>query len=319
MLYGSWGKILEIDVKRKITRAIKPSEDIYSKFLGGRGLGVYLYTQYASPLNGCALSEGNPIIITTGPLTGTPVSTAGRAAMTSRSPLTGTIFTSSSGGISGASLKFTGYDALVITGKSEKPAYIYISDNEIGIEDAAALWGKNTIETTQKLKEKYSEYSSIISIGPAGENQVLFASVITDGARGFGRGGLGAVWGYKNIKALVIKKGREKPRIKEKEKLKSLVYEANKSIKQNPVTSKALPELGSSFMLDVVYFDRALPVKNFSVNTFPTIDRIGSTALQEEIFESSISCWGCPISCGRISHDSNGKISEGPSLRLSGL
>ncbi|HNR64997.1 MAG TPA: aldehyde ferredoxin oxidoreductase family protein, partial [Atribacterota bacterium] len=275
-------------------------------------LGVYLYTQYASPLNGYALSEGNPIIITTGPLTGTPVPTAGRAAMTSRSPLTGTIFTSSSGGISGASLKFTGYDALVIIGKSEKPVYIYISDNEIGIEDATALWGKNTIETTQNLKEKYSGYSSIISIGPAGENQVLFASVITDGARGFGRGGLGTVWGYKNIKALVIKKGRKKPRIKDKEKLKNVVYEANKSIKQNPVTSKALPELGSSFMLDVVYFDRALPVKNFSDNRFPTIDRIGSTALQEEIFENSISCWGCPISCGRICHDNEDKVSEGP-------
>ncbi len=312
MFYGSWGRILEIDVKRKKTRIVKLSEEIYYKFLGGRGLGVYLYTQYARPLNGCALSEGNPIIITTGPLTGTSAPTAGRAAMTSRSPLTGTIFTSSSGGIFGASLKFTGYDAAVIIGKSEKPVYIYISDNEIGIEDAAALWGKNTVETTQKLKEKYSEKSSIISIGPAGESQVLFASVITDGVRGFGRGGLGAVWGYKNVKAMVVKKSRKKPLIKEKDKLKSVVYEANKSIKQNPVTSKALPEFGSSFMLDVVYFDRALPVKNFSDNSFPAIDKIGSTALQEEIFEKSISCWGCPISCGRISHDSEGKVSEGP-------
>lgn len=312
MFYGSWGRILEIDVNRKKTRIVKPSEEIYNKFLGGRGLGVYLYTQYARPLNGCALSEGNPIIITTGPLTGTSAPTAGRAAMTSRSPLTGTIFTSSSGGIFGASLKFTGYDAAVIIGKSEKPVYIYISDNEIGIEDAAALWGKNTVETTQKLKEKYSEKSSIISIGPAGESQVLFASVITDGVRGFGRGGLGAVWGYKNVKAMVVKKSRKKPLIKEKDKLKSVVYEANKSIKQNPVTSKALPEFGSSFMLDVVYFDRALPVKNFSDNSFPAIDKIGSTALQEEIFEKSISCWGCPISCGRISHDSEGKVSEGP-------
>lgn len=312
MFYGSWGRILEIDVKRKKTRIVKLSEEIYYKFLGGRGLGVYLYTQYARPLNGCALSEGNPIIITTGPLTGTSAPTAGRAAMTSRSPLTGTIFTSSSGGIFGASLKFTGYDAAVIIGKSEKPVYIYISDNEVGIEDAAVLWGKNTVETTQKLKEKYSEKSSIISIGPAGESQVLFASVITDGVRGFGRGGLGAVWGYKNVKAMVVKKSRKKPLIKEKDKLKSVVYEANKSIKQNPVTSKALPEFGSSFMLDVVYFDRALPVKNFSDNSFPAIDKIGSTALQEEIFEKSISCWGCPISCGRISHDSEGKVSEGP-------
>jgi aldehyde:ferredoxin oxidoreductase len=196
-------------------------------------------------------------------------------------------------------------------GKSEKPLYIYISDKEIKLENAVALWGKDTTETTEKLRRKYSKRSSVISIGPAGENQILFAGVITDGARGFGRGGLGAVWGYKNIKALVVN-GRKKTPVQAKNKLKSMVYEANKSIKQNPITAKALPELGSSFMLDVVYFDGALPVKNFSSNQFTGIGLVSSTVLQEEILEGTISCWGCPISCGRISHDNKGKISEGP-------
>jgi aldehyde:ferredoxin oxidoreductase len=311
MFYGSWGRILEVDVEKRITKVVELPEDIFNKFLGGRGLGVYLYTQYARPIDSQPLSEANPIIISTGPLTGTAAPTAGRAAMTSRSPLTKTIFTSNSGGAFGALLKFTGYDAIVILGKSEKPLYIYISDKEIRLENAAALWGKSTTETTEKLKSKYSKTSSVISIGQAGEKQVLYASVISDGARGFGRGGLGAVWGYKNIKALVVN-GFKKPLIKDKNKLKNVVYEANRSIKQNPVTSKALPELGSSFMLDVVYFDRALPVKNFSTNLFSEIARVGSAVLKEEIFERSTACWGCPISCGRISHDSKGKISEGP-------
>ena len=311
MIYGIWGKILEIDIKKKTTKIVKLPEDISNKFLGGRGLGVCLYTQYARPIDNPPLSEGNPIIIATGPLTGTPAPTAGRAAMTSRSPLTKTIFTSNSGGTFGALLKFTGYDAIVILGKSEKPLYIYISDKEIKLENAVALWGKDTTETTEKLRRKYSKRSSVISIGPAGENQILFAGVITDGARGFGRGGLGAVWGYKNIKALVVN-GRKKTPVQAKNKLKSMVYEANKSIKQNPITAKALPELGSSFMLDVVYFDGALPVKNFSSNQFTGIGLVSSTVLQEEILEGTISCWGCPISCGRISHDNKGKISEGP-------
>ena len=102
---------------------------------------------------------------------------------------------------------------------------------EINIIDATHLWGKNTLATTCILQEKYSKMSSVISIGPAGENHVLFASVITDGARGFGRGGIGALWGYKKIKAIVVK-GRKKPNIKDRAKLKGVLYEADKSIKQ---------------------------------------------------------------------------------------
>ncbi len=311
MFYGSWGRILEIDLKSKKTKIIELSEDIYNKFLGGRGLGVYLYTQYAQPWDNNPLSEKNPIIISNGPLTGTSAPTAGRAVMTSRSPLTGTIFTSNSGGIFGALLKFTGYDAVIILGKSEQPIVIYLSDKEIEMLDATNLWGKGTTEVTEQIKAIYSKASSVLSIGKAGENGVLFASVITDGARGFGRGGLGAVWGYKNLKALVVS-GKQKPRIKEKDKLTSVVYEAHKSIKQNPVTSKALSELGTSFMLDVVYFERALPVKNFSTNQFSGIEQVGSSALQEEILVKSSTCWGCPIFCGRISRDNEGKIAHGP-------
>lgn len=311
MFYGSWGRILEIDIKRKKTKIVELQADVYNKFLGGRGLGVYLYTRYAQPYNCEPFSEENPIIICTGPLTGTLAPTAGRATMTSRSPLTRTIFTSNSGGIFGALFKFTGYDAVVILGKSEQPIIIYINDRETKIENAKTLWGNNTCQTTQKIKAQFSKASSVLSIGPAGENRVLFASVITDGARGFGRGGLGAVWGYKNIKALIVS-GKQKPKIKQKDKLPSVVYEAHKSIKQNPITSKALPELGTSFILDVVYFDRALPVKNFSTNQFSGILSTGSSALQEKIFERHSSCWGCPIFCGRVSRDIDGKISEGP-------
>ena len=311
MFYGSWGRILEIDINKKTIRVIELPENIYDWFLGGRGLGAYFYTQYARPWDLPPLSAENPLIIATGPLTGTSAPTSGRATMTARSPLTKTIFTSNSGGLFGARLKFTGYDAVIILGKSAKPIYISINEKEIKIEDAASLWGKSTTDTTQKLKEQYTKTASVLSIGPAGENGVLFASVIADGARGFGRGGLGAVWGSKNLKALVVN-GRKKPRIKAKDKLRSVLYEAHKAIKQNPVTSQALPELGTSFIMDVAYFEGALPIKNFSTNQFIGIERVGSAALQNEIMERKTSCWGCPIFCGRLSRDSDGNISEGP-------
>ncbi len=311
MLYGCWGRILEIDLNNKKTRVVELANDIYQKYLGGRGLGVYLYSEYAKEYRRDPMSEDNPIIISTGPLTGTPAPTAGRVSLTTRSPLTNTIFSSNNGGKFGAILKFTGFDAIVILGKAEKPVYIFVSDEEINIIDATHLWGKNTLATTCILQEKYSKMSSVISIGPAGENHVLFASVITDGARGFGRGGIGALWGYKKIKAIVVK-GRKKPNIKDRAKLKGVLYEADKSIKQNPVTSKALPELGTSFLLDVVYFDHALPIKNFSINKFPQIECLNSTVLQEKIFKESFSCWGCPISCGKIGLDSEGVITKAP-------
>lgn len=311
MLYGSWGKVLEIDIGRRETEVIKLPEEIYNRFIGGRGLGVYLYTKYARPLEVDPLSAGNPIIIATGPLTGCKVPAAGWASMTSRSPLTRTIFTSNSGGVFGALLKFTGYDAIIISGRSDKPVYIYLNEKEIRIEDALPLWGKNTQEVSNSLKKKYSSQSSVASIGQAGERQVLFASVITDGGRGFCRGGLGAIWGYKNLKAIVVQ-GSQKPRVREKEKLNDLVYEAEKSIKQNPITSKALPELGTSFILDVLNFEKALPVKNFSENKIPFPVQIGSSALQENILVKTSSCWRCPIFCGRVSKDCDGKIAEGP-------
>ncbi|HPK86789.1 MAG TPA: aldehyde ferredoxin oxidoreductase N-terminal domain-containing protein, partial [Atribacterota bacterium] len=170
-------------------------------------------------------------------------------------------------GAFGARFKFTGYDAIVIKGRSAKPVYVYINDKEIKIEDATLLWCKSTVDTTENLKTQYAKTASVLSIGPAGENGVLYASVVADGARGFGRGGLGAIWGSKNLKALVAD-GKSKPRIKEPNKLKNVVYEAQKAIKQNPFTSQALPELGSSFIIDVLNFEQALPFKNFSARQF---------------------------------------------------
>ena len=147
--------------------------------LGGRGLGAYFYTQYARPWD-LPLYQQKPLIIATGPLTGTSAPTSGRATMTARSPLTKTIFTSNSGGLFGARLKFTGYDAVIILGKSAKPIYISINEKEIKIEDAASLWGKSTTDTTQKLKEQYTKTASVLSIGQP-VKMGFFARVIADG------------------------------------------------------------------------------------------------------------------------------------------
>ncbi|MDI3473639.1 MAG: aldehyde:ferredoxin oxidoreductase, partial [Thermotogaceae bacterium] len=220
---GYWGKIAEVDLSNRKVEFKEIEYDILKKYIGGRGLGAYLYTKYAPEIDVDPLSEKNPIIIATGPLTGTPASTAGRISATTRSPLTGTILDSNAGGMFGAPFKYSGIDAMVILGKSEKPVYILINDDQISIEDASNLWGKGTGETTKELKEKH-KVMSVISIGPAAENGVLYGSVMVDGDRGFGRGGLGTVWASKKLKAIAVR-GTRRPEINSPEDFKNVHYE----------------------------------------------------------------------------------------------
>jgi len=310
-MYGYWGRLLEVDLESRTAKERSISQDVLYKFLGGRGFAVYLYTQYVPELNVDPLSPQNPIILATGPLTGTQTPTAGRATITMRSPLTGTIFTGNAGGIFGALMKFTGYDALVITGSSEQPVYLYVSDEGIEIKSAEDLWGKSTKEVTKLLKDRHSRASAVLTIGVGGERGVLFSSVLVDGERGFGRGGVGAVWGAKKLKAIVVK-GRKKVTVADMERFKQVLYEADKSIKQSPLTSKALPSMGTSYTMDIAYNAGALPIKNFSQTEFEGLEKVDSKGLKEGPFIRATACWGCPIRCGRISRDSDGNIGEGP-------
>ncbi len=310
-MYGYWGKSLEVDLTTQTVREKDLPEDILYKFLGGRGLGVYLYTQYTPNLNVGPLSAENPIILATGPLTGTQTPTAGRATMTMRSPLTGTIFTGNAGGIFGALMKFTGYDAIIITGSANRPVYLYISDEGVEINSAEELWGKSTKEVTKLLKDRYTRASAVLTIGIGGENGVLFSSILVDGERGFGRGGVGAVWGAKKLKAVVVK-GKRKVTVADQQRFKSVLYEANKSIKQSPLTSKALPSMGTSYTMDIAYNAGALPIRNFSQTVFEGLEKVDSKGLKDGPFIRATACWGCPIRCGRISRDSDGNVGEGP-------
>jgi aldehyde:ferredoxin oxidoreductase len=201
-MHGWMGKVVKIDLSSGKQEPVEIGDDLRRRYLGGRGLGVKLYTQLCDEKTD-PFSEENALIFLTGPLTGT-VLTGGRYQIVSRSPLTTTICDSSSGGTFGAALKRTGLDGIVVVGKADKPVYLLITDDGIQIKDAAHLWGKDTQATKKALLDEHSSKACVASIGPAGENRVLFAAVMNDKDRAAGRGGMGAVMGSKNLKAVVV-------------------------------------------------------------------------------------------------------------------
>ncbi|MEM0313534.1 MAG: aldehyde ferredoxin oxidoreductase N-terminal domain-containing protein [Candidatus Bathyarchaeia archaeon] len=191
---GYCGRILRIDLSKREIIGEEIDDKIAYNFIGGRGYSAWiLYSELNPKVD--PLSEENKIIFMAGPFTGTDVPGSGRISISSKSPLTGTIFDSSMGGSFGAYLKAAGYDGLILSGSSEKPVYLVISKDGANIEDANSIWGKSTRKTEEELRTKYPA-SSIAEIGPAGENMVLLANIMSDG-RAAGRGGLGAVLGCK--------------------------------------------------------------------------------------------------------------------------
>jgi len=307
-MFGWMDKIVKIDVSNGKQEVIQVSDEIRRKYLGGRGLGVKLYSDMCSA-DIDPLSAENPIIFLTGPLTGL-FPTAGRYQVISRSPQTGTICDSSSGGVFGNVLKKTGFDGFVITGKSEKPIYLLITDDKIEIKDASHLWGKNTQQTRKALQEIYSKKASVASIGPAGENQVLYSAIMNDKDRAAGRGGLGAILGSKNMKAIVAIGTKEIP-VADPEELKTLLTKISRLIDKNPVTGKSLNLLGTSVLVNVVNAHGMFPTDNFKRGVFNDAEGISGEKIAEVLLQKRSACFKCPIACGRTTKTAN-KSGEGP-------
>lgn len=293
-MYGWMGKILDIDLTTHSIEVKGLPLDLAQKYLGGRGLGARLVWDSVPPTTD-PLSPKNILVFATGPLTATQAPATGRASLSTKSPLTGTIHDSNVGGSFGVKLKQAGYDALIIRGKAHKPVYLSLSKNGVEIKEVPELWGKDTFFTLKALKQ--GDNSSVICIGPAGENLVRYAAIIADGRRAFGRGGVGAVMGSKNLKAIVVE-GSKKPRIADPEQFDFVVYEARKQIKANPITSKGLPQFGTSMLVNILNEIGAFPTRNYQEPYFEGAENISGEALERLLFKRT-ACWGCPIGCGR--------------------
>jgi len=296
---GYMGKFLRVNLTDGTIKEEKISDEVLKMFIGGRGLGVkILYDELKPGVD--PLSPENKIVILTGPLTGTAAPSSGRWCSVTKSPLTGTIHDSHSGGYFGPELKFAGFDGVIIEGASEKPVYIWIHDGEAELRDASHLWGKDTHDTTDMIcKELGDEKIKVACIGPAGENLVKIAGIINDKHRAAGRGGHGAVLGSKKLKAIAVR-GTQRVPITSEEAFREAVRRALDKIKESAVTSQSLPAYGTAVLVNIINEQGLFPTRNFQTGVFPTASRISGETMAETILVKKKPCWGCPIACGRV-------------------
>ncbi len=303
------GKNLTVDLDREKVTINETDQEMARKFLGGRGFGTTILFEALEP-GVDPLSEENLIVLAVGPLTGAPAPTPGRFSASTKSPLTGTITDSNCGGDWGPEFKRTGYDYLVLKGSSSAPVYLKIADGEVEIEEASDLWGKKTSETTEILEERHGDGVTVLTIGPAGENQVRYSTAMT-GHSALGRGGLGAVFGSKNVKAVVVE-GSKKVDYADRDRLKFVNKEAARNINQSPITSRAYPQFGTAVLMNVINEAGMLPKNNYrNAEILDEVEGVSGEAISEEILDGQTGCWGCMIRCKRDTSLSDAS-GEGP-------
>lgn len=305
---GWMGKIVALDLGNGKQETIPVDDATLRRYIGGRGLGVRLYSDFC-PDAIDPLAENNHLIFMTGPLTGT-LMTSGRYQIISRSPLTGTICDSSSGGTFGAALKSAGIDGLVIRGRAPKPVYLWVHEGGVEIRDAAAFQGLDTQKTQKAIQAETSSKASVACIGPAGENLVLFAAVMNDRDRAAGRGGMGAIMGSKNLKAIAAG-GSRTVAIADPAGYKDLAGRLDRMVDKNPVTGKSLQVLGTSVLVNIINAHGMYPTENFRRGVFNDAEGTSGEKIAETILLRQSACFKCPIGCGRTTKtkDKNG---EGP-------
>jgi aldehyde:ferredoxin oxidoreductase len=274
-------------------------------YLGQRGLGSKYLVEEVEPTVD-ALSPDNKLIIATGPLTATTAPTGGRSSAITKSPLTGAIAASNTGGMFGAELKLAGYDLLIIEGRSELPVFLHIHNDEVEILPAEHLWGRTVWETEPAIRQQLrDERYKIASIGRAGELGVLFACIVNDIDRAFGRSGVGTVMGSKNLKAIAVL-GSKGVSVNDPVAFQAAVTTTSLELRQNPVR-KRFTDRGTHNMMDVTHKFGALPTRNARDTQFEGIAGVNADAIRiprrsdrKPSLVGNKACFACTIACGRM-------------------
>jgi aldehyde:ferredoxin oxidoreductase len=319
------GKVLSVDLTKGEIREDPLRFDWAEQFIGGKGLGIrYLYDLIKPGVD--AFAPENPIILMTGPLTGSVASTMSRMANVTKSPLSGTMSDSHSGGYFPAELKFAGFDGVIIKGRSPKPVHLAIKDGKAELRDASHLWGKDVFETTDLVVREsgenprhYADGTKVGCIGLAGENRVRFAAIAYDKHHFAGRGGTGAVMGSKNLKAISARgtKQAKALTINSEPAFLTMVREViKKDIRENP-DEEMLIKTGTPGIVALSQGAGLLPTRNFQTGTFAQAGQIDADALHDQILvRHTTTCYSCSIGCRNMTKNKDGKYAglegEGP-------
>ncbi|HHX27197.1 MAG TPA: aldehyde ferredoxin oxidoreductase family protein [Firmicutes bacterium] len=296
-MYGWIGKLARIDLTKKSVVVEDLDPKMAEEYIGARGLGTKILCKEVKPGTD-PFSPDNKLIFATGPLTGTGAISSGRYNVITKSPLTGYIAASNSGGYFPAEIKYAGFDAFIFEGKADEPVYVWVNNGKVEIRCAKHVWGKDTSETTDILVAETDPDAKVACIGPAGENQVLFSCVINDKGRAAGRSGVGAVMGSKNLKAVVVR-GTGDVKISDMKAFREAMAASFKKIREHPVTSQGLPTYGTPVLVNVVNQHGAFPTRNFQTGVFDRAEKISGETLSETLLVRKRACFACPIACGR--------------------
>ncbi len=307
---GYHNKLLRINLTDHSYKIEEIPEDILQKYIGGRGLGVKLLFDEL-PAKTDPLSPENKLMFVTAPLHGSNAATASRFSVVCKSPLTGGIGETNSGGHFGVDFKNTGYDVLIFEGKSEKPCYLFLNGETVELRDAQKFWGKKADITTDLLLEETDSKAGVACIGPAGERGSLISTIVNDKGHHSGRTGVGAVMGSKNLKAVVVKGSKETP-YNNAETLKDAKKEWQTFIGEAPLTKNALKEYGTPALVNTINSRGSFPTKNFQEGFFANAESISGETIKELYYVKSQPCKACTIGCAHLTRtpDREGKGPE---------
>src|SRR5512136_2697997 len=304
-MFSYAGRILRVNLSTGKIETEPMGEEMAKNYIGGIGLGIRLLVDNLKQGTD-AFSPDNPLIFVTGPLSGTMGPTAGNGyAVVSKSPATGGVAEAKAHGFFGPDLKRAGYDAVIITGKAEKPVYLWIDDDNVQLMDAASLWGKSPHETDVAIRKDLGDYYIRVSaIGPAGEKLCRFAAIINDEFRAIGRTGMGAVMGSKNLKALAVR-GTRDVNVADLEGFKEFIKMIHERMK-GPATKK-YKTLGTPENVLVLNSLAALATRNWTNATFEGAQKVSGEYLNEHFVKKIVGCATCGMRCDHIA-----VVPEGP-------
>lgn len=304
MWYGWTGNVLRVNLSQPLVTVEVLDRSSAENFIGGRGLGVkYLYDEIDPAVD--ALSPNNKLIFVTGPLTGTGAPGGSRYMVVAKGPLTDAIAESSAGGAFATAIKYAGYDMIILEGKASKPVYLWINNDQVELRDAAHLMGNSSTETESSIIAETDPDAKVACIGPAGENLVLFACIMSDMGRASGRSGVGAVMGSKNLKAIAIR-GTNGLKVADNEAfLKAMMgaYEA-----MDNEDTEHFHQYGTPSVLALVKEFGSLPTRNFQTGVNPLWEKISGDNLAATIatrHNMGLACPACPVGCGRVTKVTN--------------
>ena len=309
MAYGYHGRILHINLTEGSTEIEQPDEEFYRTYMGGSAMGAYYLLKHTPP-HSDPLGPENTLSVMIGVLTGAPISGQSRVSVTAKSPVSGMADASEAGGFWPAELKFSGFDGIVLHGKSPSPVYLWVHDGQVELRDATALMGQFTADVEDAIRAELEDKRiQVMQCGPAAERGVRFGALVNNANRVNGRGGMGLVMASKNLKAIAVR-GHDRPELADADTLNKLARWGAQNVDESGVAG--FKRLGTAALLTSQDSVGGLPTNNWSSGTLENAEAIGGERMLETILKTTDSCYACAVRCKRVVEITNGPYQTDP-------